>query len=220
MALRKGKLRNNDGVVDSSGYTPRLSMQGSRDIVEVKEESWFSIAGGWIKGIIAFVLSLIVIIAGIYSGLAATLMFYSPISSDSSSRSLIIRNAWVDTGNEPPIGEEVIISTDSKLPEEWWNAILVGWVGISSPAKVEILTPNFDKLYIEDGTVVSFNDPDETFKPFVSSAAFKYDKKENPVLNHQLDGQYLVKCISGDCKEGTYFIIEETQIFGKLQDNK
>jgi hypothetical protein len=193
-------------------------MPGARDIVEVKEESWLSIILGWGKGVVAFALMATAIIALLYSGLAATLMIFSPTSPDSTERSWVIRNAWTETGNRPPVGEEVVISTTSYMPSEFWNLILTGWKGIPDPAVVKIHSDDFDKLYIEKGTVSLYSDPDTVFEEYVGSPAAKYDvEKETGPSTFQIDGQFLVECISGGCEKGTYFVIDRDQIYGKEQ---
>lgn len=218
MSAKKGKLRNPEGTVDSTGYNPRLSMPGARDIIEVKEESWFSIFLGWGKGILAFIVIVVFILAILYSGLAATLMVYSPLSSDASitDREWVIRNAWSETGNTPPVDEEVIISTVSETPEEFWNLIMIGWIGITNPATVKVISTDYDKVLVDENSRVALgSNPERILGTFSGSAAVQYDATKNPSLSYQLKDELLVECVAGDCTPGSIFIITEKQIFGK-----
>lgn len=213
---KKGKFRNNDGIVNSSDYVPRLAMPGARDLIDVKEESWGRIILGWGKGLGAFILILVLLVGLLYSGLAATLMVLSSTSPNSDSRDWVVRNTWSETGGKPPIGQEAIISATSGLPAEWWNRILVGWTGISAPATVRISSTDYETLYISDSKVSNLTTNESG--TFVGSAAYGYDSKEVPAeLNYKLDNEYLVECISGSCEKGTYFIIDATQVFGERQ---
>lgn len=213
---KKGKLRNNDGIVNSSDYIPRLAMPGARDVVDVKEESWGQIVLGWSKGLVLFVLILILLIGLLYSGLSATLMMLSSTSPTSSSREWVVRNTWSETGGTPPMEQEVIISATSALPAEWWNRIMVGWTGISNPATVRVVSNDYDTLYISDSKITNLT-TNKTGN-FAGSAAYSYNAKEAPIeQNYKLDNEYLVECVSGSCKKDTYFIIDETQIFGERQ---
>jgi len=211
MVNKKGKLRNNDGIVDSSDYIPRLAMPGARDIIETKEESWGHIALGWSKGFIGFILVALIIVAALYSGLAATLMMYSPISSNSSSRVLVVRNTWSKTAGQPPLNTNVVISSTTALPSEWWNRVAVGWTGIANPAIVKISSTDYEKLYIANSKVTGLTS--KLNGNFTGSADFKYDPTAK-AQNYQLKNEYLVQCVSGNCKPGTYSIISNSQIYG------
>lgn len=218
--MAKGRLRNNDGVVDSSNYTPKLAMPGARDIIEIKEESWPQIIFGWVKSLLGVLGVGLLVIAMLYSGLAANLMMYIPTSEDVTKRDLVVRNIWQDTGNKPPLNTNVVISTTNVLPENWFELIRVGWTGTENPAVVRIASTDFDTLYIVEDEVVNLGESGET-GTFVGSPSFPhyseletYSEEQNVVL----DNQFLVECISGACEPGTFFIISDNQIFGEQRN--
>jgi len=216
MANKKGALRNSDGVVDAADYIPRLAMPGARDVIDVKEESWGRIAFGWLKGLLAFGVILLLLVGLLYSGLSATLMMLSSVNSDSNSREWVVRNTWGETGGKPPLDQKVVISTTKALPAEWWNRILVGWTGIAAPAVVRIASTDYEKLYIANSEVTNLTT--EESGEFTSSAAFQYNTDEELTeQNYKLDNEYLVECVSGSCEAGTYFVIDAVQIFGERQ---
>lgn len=217
MSKKQGKLKDNSGIVDSSDYIPKLAMPGTSDIVEVKEETWGSIFVGWGKGLFAFVLVATLFIGFLYSGLAATLMYYMPVDSDSSSRSWVVRGTWSETGGKPPLEEKVVISTDTYVPTEWWNNVLIGWTGVTKPAIVSIQSTPYDTLYIANGKVTNVSNPDIK-GDFSSSPSFPYDiETDSAEQNHKLNNEYLVKCVSGSCTEGSLYIISKDQIFGEAK---
>lgn len=234
MARKYGKLRDTKGVIDTSDQTPQLSVPGS-EIVEIEEESWASIIFRWSKGIIAFFLSAIVIIALLFTIMACSLMVFSPVEKEGQifDRTLVVRGTWADTGGIPPVGTEVVVSNNQYAPtDKWWDWALIGWHGIPNPSRVEIATTNYDKLYISgtveqledekvnyEATVTSVNNPEVTGEFFQSPALDlkKFKKDATFEFNHTLDEQYLVKCISGKCEPGTFFVVDKGQIFGEVK---
>lgn len=212
-----GKLKNNDGLVDSSNYTPKLAMPGAREIIEVKEETWPQIIWGWIKSLLGVFGVGLLVLAMLYSGLSATLMMYIPTGTDSTQRDLVVRNTWQETGNRPPLNTQVVISVTSALPENWLELIRVGWTGTDNPAIVRIASTEFDTLYIVEDSVTNLGESGEE-GTFVGSPAFPHSEEDGTYFEEQnivLDGQYLVECISGACEAGTFFIIDSSQIFGE-----
>lgn len=217
MVKKLGKLKDTSGIVDSSDYIPQLAMPGTHDIVEVKEESWGAIFAGWGRGLLAFVLVSVLFLGLLYSGLAATLMYYMPLYSDSTSRSWVVRGTWSETGGKPPVNTEVVISADSYAPTEWWNNILVGWTGVSSPAVVSVQSNVYDTLYIENGKVSNLSNP-KINGAFLGSPNFPYDAAiDGAEQNHKLKDEYLVKCVSGSCTKDSLYIISKDQIFGEAK---
>ena len=215
MAKKQGKLKNSRGIVDSSDYNPQLAMPGAHDVVEIKEESWPSIIFGWIRGLIAFAIVAVLLLGVIYSGLAANLMMYVPLNPDSSSRSWVVRGTWSETGGKPSVGEQAVVSEDTMFPEEWWNTILVGWAGISNPSIVKIQSTTYDKLYINNDKVTNLSNEKVSGK-FVTSPSYAVNATEGE-QNFKLKNQYLVECVSGSCKPGTYFIVDVKQIYGEAR---
>jgi len=214
---RKGKLRNPDGVVDSTDYVPQLAMPGSHDVIEIKEESWGQIAFGWVRGAIAFILILAIFVAILYSGLSAYLMVYSA-TGKGNEHSWVVRNTWSKTGGQPPLNSDVVISEDTTTPAQWYGFIAVGWTGISSPSTVKIVSTNYDKLYIANSKVSLVNNKAVRNEDFVGSPAYSYNpKKDSAERNYQLRKQYLVECVSGNCKPNTYYVISKDQIFGEVK---
>lgn len=234
MARKYGKLRDTKGVIDTSDQTPQLSVPGS-EIVEIEEESWASIIFRWVKGIIAFLLSAVAIVALLFTIMACSLMVFSPVENEGQifDRTLVVRGTWADNGGEPPLGTEVVVSNNQYAPtDKWWDWALIGWQGIPSPSKVEIVSTSYDKLYItgtttqlEDekveytATVTSVKDSNVTGE-FLQSPSLGLKKYKNDAtfeFNHTLDDQYLVKCISGNCEPGGFFVVDKGQIFGEVK---
>lgn len=214
MTKKQAKFKDSSGIVDSSDYTPKLSMPGAHDIVEVQEESWSSIIFGWAKGALAFVAVAFVLIGLLYSGLAAFLMSYVPTDSESSSRSWVVRGTWSETGNQPPFDSTVVISKTVPSTDDWIENIKIGWIGITDPAVVLIKSTPFDELHIFDGKVTNVNSSEAQGK-LVSSLAF--DSVAEDTQSYKLKNQYLVECVSGSCEAGTYFIIDENHIYGEVR---
>lgn len=213
---RKGKLRNPDGVVDSTDYVPQLAMPGSHDIIEIKEETWGQIILGWIKGGFAFVLVLILFLALLYSGLSAYLMVFSPTGPDREGYSWVVRNTWSETGNIPPIGSTVVISESTTAPDSWYEFVPVGWLGISDPSVVKVVSKNYDTLYLNNSKVSIVGESGVREGNFVGSPSYSYDsEKDAAEKNYKLKHQYLVECVSGNCEAGTYYVVNEGQIYGE-----
>lgn len=217
----KGKLQNNnDGIVDSSNYTPKLSMPGAREIVEVKEETWLQIIFGWMKSLIGVIVVALLVATVLYSGLSANLMMYIPTSTETMQRDLVVRNTWQESGNRPPLNTQIVISTTSTLPENWFGLIRVGWLGTDNPAIVRVASTEFDVLYILEDKVTNLGASGDEGK-FVSSPAFPHSPEDETYTEEQnisLNGEYLVECLSGACEPGTYFIITNSQIFGEKRE--
>ena len=218
---KQGKLIDKSATVQSDGQVGEFSVPGAQ-VIEVEEESWFSIIFGWVRGIIVFLLLTLAVLAALYSGLAATMLVYS--DTGEGEYNLVLRGAWSDTGGEPPLGTQVAISSTTEAPQNWWDWIVTGWIGIPSPATVEVVSTNFDRLYVErttDGgpiTVVVLDNETirGTLVPSTVLPLTKYDTAPFET-NYQLDNEYLVRCVVGACEPGTYSVVSKTQIFGEVR---
>lgn len=219
MAKKQGKLVDPHGVVDSSDYIPQLAEPGAHDIIEVKEESWGSIFVGWGKGLLLFILVAVTCLSLLYTGLTATLMSYVPLNPDSASRAWVVRGAWSKSGNQPPVGAVVAISDDTVAPTQWWDNVKVGWVGINKPSVVKVQSTMYDTLTLGDNTISATNKV--TGKTFTKQGTLvnspAYPDATNIAGNLVLKQQYLVECVSGSCKPGTFFIIDKNQIYGAVR---
>lgn len=218
----KGELVDKSATVKNDLSMGEFSVPGTQ-IIEVEQESWFSIFLGWGKSIIAFVLLALAVIALLYTGLATTILVYSP-TGDGASRNIVLRGAWSDSGGIPPIGSEVVISASDAAPTtNWWEWAPIGWAGIPNVATVEIVSTNYDKLYIEKTAtadtvnVVILNNEtvNGVLEPSVAFPMREQKDLESFKLNHQLSHEFLVKCVSGECTPGSYYIISDQQIFGE-----
>lgn len=224
MARKKGNFVDTTATVESDGQAGMFSVPGAQ-IIEVEQESWLSIFAGWFKSIILFLALAAAVLAVLYSGLSATIMVFSPVGS--SQYEIVIRNAWADEGGIPPEGTLVAVSpTDS--PQNWWEWITVGWLGIPNASEAKIVSTNYDKLYIagpdsENLTVVNLANESVNGKFWTSKAIPVDEDKTNIEFNHVLKNQYLVECVAGACAAGNedgepvYFVVDETQIYGEVR---
>jgi hypothetical protein len=212
---RKGKFRNPNGVVDSTDYTPQLALPGSQDIIEIKEETWLQIWMGWGRNFVAFLLAAVLFFMVLYAGLSSTLMIFSATGPD-SDRSAVVRGTWSETGGEPPIGSEAVISADTLSPDNWWEWIFLGYTGVSEPSVVKVLSKDYNTIAVNDNTSVNLAEDPNTPRPFVSSNNFNYNPESGPVT-YKLKEEYLVECVSGTCAPGTTFIIAAKQIYGEVR---
>lgn len=223
VSKKQAKLIDKSATVQSDGQVGALSVPGAQ-VVEVQEESWASIIFGWLKNIFIFVALAAAVIATLYSGLAATIIVYSP-TDDTGDRSFVLRGTWSETGGIPPVGTEVAISQNTAAPtNNWWDWIPIGWTGIPNVSTVEIVTTDYNKLYISNtpnvGTNVVVLENESINGEFKRSPALPLKDKEDDVafeINHQLKNEFLVRCVAGNCEEGTYFVISKDQIFGEIR---
>lgn len=223
VSKKQAKLIDKSATVQSDDQVGALSVPGAQ-IVEVQEESWASIIFGWLKNIFIFLALAAVVLAALYSGLAATIIVYSPTNSE-GDRNFVLRGTWSETGGIPPVGTEVAISQDTLAPKDnWWDWIPIGWTGIPNVSTVEIATTDYDKLYINnvpnEGTKVVVLENESINGEFKRSPALPLKDKEDNVafeVNHQLKNEFLVHCVSGSCEKGTYFVISKDQIFGEIR---
>jgi hypothetical protein len=239
MSKKYGKFRDTKGVISpGDDSAPEFGVQGA-EIIEVEEESWFSIILGWVKGIIGFAVALVLVIASLVTILGMTLIVYSPITvtDDITDRTLVARGVWNKTGGTPPVGTIAVVSGNSMAPtgENWWDWVSITWVGIPNASKVKILTNSYEKLYISvkadrtdsekvvyDATVQSIDNPDISGK-FVQSPKLVFKNYEPKKLsdsyefNYQLNDSYLVECVEGSCEPGTFFVVAEGQLFGEVR---
>lgn len=224
MARKTGKFLDKTSTVSADDQVGMLSVPGA-EIIEVQEETWPSIIWGWFKGLLGFGLLLAIIGAGLFTGLGMTILNYAPLDPDSSERSIVLRGAWADTGGNPPVGTTAAVSSSKPAPtSNWWEWATISWVGIPNPSTVTIASTDYDELYItgtlDNMTVTSINNP--TVKGDFVAPAFMdledtYEEGETFEENLKLDKQYLVQCVSGTCEPGTYFVVNETQIYGEVR---
>jgi hypothetical protein len=222
MARKSGKFLDKSATIDSSDQIGRLTVPGA-EIVEVQQEGWGSIILGWIKNIFGFGILLVLFLAVLITGLGMTVMTYSMVGDD-STRSIVLRGAWADTGGKPPVGTEVAVSESKLAPtSDWWEWASITWLGIPNASTVEIVSTDYDKLYIsgtkEKAVITNLSNVEET-GPFYDSGALNlsdYEDNEKVEFNHQLKKEYLVKCISGSCTEGSYFVVTKGQIYGEVR---
>lgn len=230
MARKRGKFIDKSSTVTSDDQVGMLSVPGA-EVVEVEQESWFSIILGWSKSIIGFVLLLIVVLALLFTGLGTSILTFTPLNPDNAlQREIVLRGAWAETGGQPPLETVVAVSHSAPAPtaENWWNWAPIAWVGIENPSKVTIVSTDHDEIVIggtkEDAWVVNKSSVTTDDKPIegelVSSAGHSFqsfDEGADVSDSFKLKNAYLVKCISGSCEPGTFFIIPETYIYGEVR---
>lgn len=224
MARKTGRFLDKRSVVSADDeQVGQLSVPGA-EVIEIKQESWASIIYGWFKGLLGFVLLLAIIGAGLFTGLGMTVLNYVPLNPDSANRSIVLRGAWAETGGVPPIGTKVAISETTLAPTSaWWEWVPISWVGIENPSTVEIVSKNYDRLYVtgtvEDAKVTILDNPSVTgkFAPNQNVTLEKYKENTSFEENVQLKDSYLVKCVSGSCEKDTYFVAAQGQIYGEVR---
>lgn len=194
-------------------YTPQFALPGSNELVSLKEEPWGSIILRWMQSLFLYILLLVVIVATLYSGLAATLLVLSPTGGEDNRLSLVVRNMWQDTGGRPPVGEQAVISTSTPLPEDILSKVAIGWTGIPDPAYVTVASDHMDALKVRGGEVL-IND---TWQPLASSDAYQIVENGTAETTVQLRDQYLVECLEGSCEPGTYLIVNSEALYGQRE---
>lgn len=215
---KKGNFVDTSATVESDGQAGMFSVPGAQ-IIEIEQESWFSIIFGWVKNVLVFGLLAVAVLAVLYSGLSSTIMVFSPVGD--TGRQIVLRGAWADSGGIPPIGTPVAVSPTT-APSNWWEWIPVGWVGIPDASEVEIVSTDYAKLYVSGAdsknlTVVNLDNEAVNGK-FISTTAVPVDKDDKNIeFNHGLKDQFLVKCVSGGCTPGTYFVVQDNQIYGEIR---
>lgn len=224
MARKTGKFLNKKSIVASSDDTiGQLSVPGA-EVIEVQEESWASIIWGFVKGIILFAMLLAVLLMGLFTGLGMSIMNYVPVDG-TNERSIVLRGAWADEGGKPPIGTVVAVSSTNTTPSSnWWEWFSITWFGIPNVSTVEIMSTDYDKLYITgtvDDAEVSIVTNPTVSGTFVGNQnvplAEEYNEGEQFEKNVQLKNSFLVKCKAGACEPDTLFVISQEQIFGEIK---
>lgn len=223
MARKKGKLRDRSAIIDSRDQQPQFSVPGA-EIVEVEQEGWGSIIFGWGKNLIGFIAGLFILVVVLFTALSCTIMVFAPLEGNTLDRTIVLRGAWKDTGGNPPLNTEIIISQTKPAPtaKNWWEWAIIGWKGIDTPTKVKIVSTNHDKLYINgtqnSATITNLSTPEinGTLESNWVIDLSKY-KTETYEFNHQLKDEWLVECVSGDCTPNTLFVIGKQQIYGETR---
>ena len=207
MGTKKPLFKKSGSPVDSSDYSPQLAFAGVPEIVEIKEQSWFSIIGSWFKGVILFLLLAVAVLVVVYGSLAATVMFITPVNG---TNTLVARGTYV--GGIPENGSKVLVSSSENAPDEFVGKIKVGFLGVPDAAvlKVESKT-QYDKVTVVNGKVT------------VAGKAVKgtlLDPKTGKAMTNdsfRLDNQYVTSCSAGACKEGTLVIVGPKRLFGEVK---
>ena len=204
----KPSLKGGGSPVDASEHRPALAYDSNSEIIMFSEESWLSIAGSWLKTSGLFLLSAMMIFLVIYVTLAASLLFATPVNGKVT---VVARDTFL--GGVPSQGEVVLASPTQAAGKNPLDRLKEAALGVSKAETVTILSGPTDTLQIDDSSVsVSGGKKPGTYRGTV------LDPMNQKVTGTvQLNNQYLGQCDTG-CTPGTYVIVPDTNIFGKVVD--
>jgi hypothetical protein len=203
----KPSLKQGGGVVDTSDVKPALAYDANSDIIMFSEESWLSIVISWVKSGLMFLLSAFLIFLVLYITLAVSLLFVTVVGDKTVA---VARGTFL--GGEPALLDVVLTSPTEETSEDPLNRLKVGFMGIENPQIVRVQSGPLDTVVAKNGKITVSG------KAALSYDGVLVDKNNNPAeMNDKLVSQYLVQCVSGSCEPGKFFIVDQANIFGKIQ---
>jgi len=209
MATSKGKLRSSSRVFDlDQEDAPRLNNNNAPSVIEYETLSWSKIILGWVKSIFVFLLLGILLIAGVYAGLAGTIL-YGIVNVDNKTVTVVARGTYV--GGVVPEGETIYISTTHTIEGTFISNLVEGFTGVPGGATVEVLAGPIQEIKInaQKKTIdlISNGKTVETIKGTIADV---------DTTKKVLQNEYIVRCVGGACEAGELFIIQDGQISGEI----
>lgn len=167
----------------------------TKDVVKEGAKSIFSL-------VLWGVVGLIFIVGTLYALLAATLMYLAPSTADDASsfeKFHVARDTF--TASQIPPGAVVYGSASSQVGNGFLDSMMEGFVGVTNPISMEVITGPSNVLDSKDGKLTIDGKP--------SSITSNMNRMV-------LDDQFLVKCVEGSCKPGQHFVISVEGISGQI----
>lgn len=203
----KGKLRSSSKVFDLENEQPLINNNAPQVVIEYETLNWGAIIASWLKTIFMFFLLGIVLVAGIYAGLASTILYVVP--SDKNDSFAVARGTYV--GGVVPAGSIIYVSMSSSIENNFLSNLQEGFNGVKDGAVVKTLAGPVQEISIDmkNSEVSLYKDG-------------KIEDIIEGVIPEQyaditlLKNQYLVECVSGACKKGQLSIINQEQISGEV----
>lgn len=189
----------------SSPSRPRLGIKSDeRNTVTSTKSTGAAVvesAGRLLKGILFLVSFALILLAVLYSGLSATLMFTSPSGDSATNRIWVARSAF--PGGIVPNGAYVYGSASGKADPSILTKVTEGYVGTTKFFVAETIagpagniSKNADGFIVVDGTATSF---------------------KGEVSDKSLNKEYLAVCKEGACKPGSIITIPQDNIVGEAK---
>jgi hypothetical protein len=204
----KVKLRKHGSLVNATSVEPeRQFAGGAQNIIEVKEESWASIILGWVKTIVGYFALVVVLLLAVYTGLAATVVFFSSVGGQTA---LVARGTFI--GGIPDKGDMMYISNDTPDPKSPVNNVVVGFKGAPEASIVENMSAEYDKVSVSGNNIQI---ADQVINDAVLLNA-KGDRVTSGTIS--LNNQYVVQCVTGACDADSYLVIDSKQIYGEIKN--
>lgn len=193
MAL--GKKKRTTGKVVDIGKTEDFSRSDGETIVIEKTD---------VKGNAKSVFSLLMFFAGIivFIGISSYLLVSATLMNFTKIDDTTVWNLYgVVPDSEDDSHRLITASHDSQVGQSYLDRATYSITGISKPFVGEVVSDRFDKISSKSGNIL------------INGKKSGYEGK---IDSKKLDNEYLVKCISGSCKEDSYLIVKRENIVGNV----
>jgi len=207
----KPSLRQHGLAVDTSDAKPALAYDSNSDIVMFSEESWFKIFAGWLKSGALFLVSAVLIFAVLYTTLAVSLFFTTFVEGKPV---FVARGTFL--GGEPALTDKILGSRTEASEDDPLNRLQYAFMGVPNSVVGEISSGPVDTISAANGQISISGSSSQSYEGVL------VDESGQPqdVSSRKLQDEYLVKCMSGECQPGSYFLIKGESIFGEVQNVK
>lgn len=155
------------------------------------------------KMVLLGVVSLFLIMVSLYTIFAGTLMYLAPGPGNSMLH--VARNTY--TAGHIPEGTVMYGSASSATSTGFFKNVVEGYGGVEDPIVVKVIAGPVDIL---DGS-----------KSNLAIDGKKTNIKVRDIMNkpegrYVLDDQFLVQCVTGNCEEGKYLVIDLNGLSGEV----
>lgn len=197
------------GSVDTSAVKPALAYDSNSDIIMFSEESWLSIVGSWLKSAVLLLLSALLIFAALYTVLAATLFFVTVVDDKPT---FVARNTFL--GGVPSVNDRILASKTTPASTDPLSRLQSSFLGVQDPVVVQVLTEPNDTVSVSGGNVTVTGKNTNTYDGvFVNDKGDASNLPSTPMTN-----QILVKCLSGSCTPGQFFLVKIDNVYGEVKN--
>lgn len=189
---------------------PLYGIPGAVAPIAYETLGWGSILNGWLRGILSFILLFAVLAAMLYAALSATVAYTVRINAEPH---IVARNTFI--GGTATPDSILYVSTEEKVPNEFMPNLMQGIEGLITGASIPkptvvktIAGPTNDLQW--DGTKITIA-PGTKKETTIDEKVYGLKDNQNFLKN-----QYIVECITGDCKKGSLFILPADNVAGEL----